>query len=97
MAVRSTLRLDLAATGGGVRVTYHVQTLEELGTLLYGLRRDSGKSLRVLAQLTGFNPATLGAWENGKHWPLTHKLGELLNWYGVTVTIGRRPGGGGEK
>ena len=69
----------------------HIGTLEGLGQLLVELRRDSGRSYRSLSAVTGINPGTLERWEKGKHWPLTNKLGVLLSFYGVTVTMGWDP------
>jgi Predicted transcriptional regulators len=71
----------------------HMETPQELGTFLRELRLESGKSVRVLAKLTGLNPASLGQWERGEHWPSVYKLGQLLRWYGETVTVGQRPSG----
>ena len=84
--------MDLAAFRGGGYVAHHVKSLEELGSLLGGLRQGSGYSYRALSRETGINPGTLERWEKGKHWPLTNRLSALLHFYGETVTIGWNPG-----
>jgi len=69
----------------------HIGSRQDLAQLLAELRRHSGRSYRSLSAVTGINPGTLERWEKGKHWPLTDKLGVLLSFYGVTVTIGWDP------
>jgi transcriptional regulator with XRE-family HTH domain len=68
-----------------------VASLQDLSEMLADLRKSCGNSFRTLGGETGINPGTLISMEHGRHWPLLNTAGRLLQWYGVTATIGWNP------
>ena len=60
-------------------------TKEEIGSVLKGLRIDSGKTQKEVAEILGRTQQIIGHWETGYSQPDANTLFKLCEIYGTTV------------
>lgn len=60
-------------------------TKEEIGAVLKGLRTDSGKTQKEVAEILGRTQQIIGHWETGYSQPDANTLFRLCEIYGTTV------------
>ncbi len=60
-------------------------TKEEIGAVLKGLRADSGKTQKEVAEILGRTQQIIGHWETGYSQPDANTLFRLCEIYGTTV------------
>lgn len=66
----------------------HITGKEQVGPLLVALRERSGLTSRAVAKAAGVPQSLLSQWETGHHCPNVASLSKILQFYGVTATIG---------
>ena len=69
----------------------HIYGRASLGLILKQAREAKFLSVRQVAKATGLSAGSIGSWEKGRSYPWLSSLLKLMDFYGITTTIGVEP------